>query len=189
MKLLIGIIKKIGKTDKIKIPGRFGKSVTGAKSLKQNIPDAEKVKKIAQKMKKAINKKHREQIINLPEFDGKTTVGALKTPDGKIVYFKSGNPDLRYSNYPAAAHAEGKAALYMRENGIKEGTIYHNNTNGTCGYCDSMLETLLPENAKLNVVPPRNAVANNSRAVATPSSYIGNSNTPKINPRYNNINQ
>ena len=50
MKLLIGKIKQIDKIHKIKIKGRFGKSVTGAKSLKQNIPDAQKVKKIAEKM-------------------------------------------------------------------------------------------------------------------------------------------
>ena len=53
-----------------------------------------------------------------------------------------------------------------------------------------MLETLLPENAELFVIPPENAVANNSRAVANPSLYIGNSNIPKINPRYiNSIDQ
>ena len=132
----------------------------------------------------------KSEVPKLPEFDGKTTVGAINTSNGETVYFESGNPDPRYNNYPAAAHVEGKAALYMRENGIMEGTIYHNNTNGTCGYCDNMLETLLPENAELFVIPPENAVANNSRAVANPSLYIGNSNIPKINPRYiNSIDQ
>ena len=76
---------------------------------------------------------------------------------------------------------EGKSAIYMRENGITQGTIYHNNTNGTCGFCDNMLPTMLPENSVLNVIPPTSAIPNNPRAVAAPKTYVGNSNPIKTN--------
>jgi hypothetical protein len=63
---------------------------------------------------------------------------------------------------------------------MESGIVFHNNTNGTCGYCDTMLSTLLPEGANMRVIPPSNAVPNNSRAVAEPRNYVGNSNNPKL---------
>ena len=75
---------------------------------------------------------------------------------------------------------EGKAALYMRENGISEATVYHNNPNGTCGFCDRQVPALLPEGAKLTVVPPSNSVANNARAILVPKTYTGNSTIPSV---------
>ena len=119
----------------------------------------------------------------LPEFDGKRTEGVMVTPDGEQISFSSGNSTSpSYPQYKAqsASHVEGKAALYMRENGIKEATIFHNNPNGTCGFCDRQISALLPEGAKLNVVPPTNAVANNNMAIPVPRTYIGNSTIPKI---------
>ncbi|WP_337812469.1 DddA-like double-stranded DNA deaminase toxin [Ruminococcus bicirculans (ex Wegman et al. 2014)] len=80
----------------------------------------------------------------------------------------------------SASHVEGKAALYMRENGINEATVFHNNPNGTCGFCDRQVPALLPKGAKLTVVPPSNSVANNVRAIPVPKTYIGNSTVPKI---------
>ena len=68
----------------------------------------------------------------------------------------------------------------MRENGINQATVYHNNTNGTCGYCDRQVPALLPEGARLTVVPPSNSIANNSRAITIPKTYIGNSTKPSI---------
>lgn len=79
---------------------------------------------------------------------------------------------------------EQKAALYMRKNNISDATVYHNNTNGTCGYCNTMTATFLPEGATLTVVPPKNAVANNSRAIDYVKTYTGTSNDPKISSRY-----
>ncbi len=179
--MLVGKIKLIDKLHKIKIPGRFGKSVVGAKSLKQNIPDAQKVKKISKKMDKAINKKHQVGRPILPEYDGKTTHGILITPDGKQIPFSSGNANPNYKNYIPASHVEGKAAIYMRENNIKKGTVYHNNTDGTCPYCDKMLPTLLEEGSVLEVVPPKGSVAPKPSWVDKPKTYTGNDKIPKPN--------
>ena len=119
----------------------------------------------------------------LPKYDGKTTEGVMVTPDGKQISFKSGNSSTpSYPQYKAqsASHVEGKAALYMRENGINEATVFHNNPNGTCGFCDRQVPALLPKGAKLTVVPPSNSVANNVRAIPVPKTYIGNSTVTKI---------
>lgn len=70
------------------------------------------------------------------------------------------------------------------KNNISDATVYHNNTNGTCGYCNTMTATFLPEGATLTVVPPKNAVANNSRAIDYVKTYTGTSNDPKISSRY-----
>lgn len=113
----------------------------------------------------------------LPGFNGKVTQGVLVTQNGSVVELTSGGPS-QYSNV-SATHVEGKAAVYMRENGITEGTVYHNNTNGTCGYCNSGLPVLLPEGSTLTVVPPVDAVPNNARAVVAPKTFTGNSTVPK----------
>lgn len=118
-----------------------------------------------------------------PEFDGKTIEGVMVTPDGEQISFSSGNSSSpSYPQYKAqsASHVEGKAALYMRENGISEATVYHNNPNGICGFCDRQVPALLPEGAKLTVVPPSNSVANNARAIPIPKTYTGNSTIPSI---------
>lgn len=69
----------------------------------------------------------------------------------------------------------------MGTNGISEGAIFHNHPNGTCGYCVNMTETLLPENAKLTVVPPEGAQLKpgTSRGATTAKTFEGKSNTPK----------
>jgi hypothetical protein len=59
---------------------------------------------------------------------------------------------------------EGKAAVWMRENNSSGGVLYHNHPGGTCGYCNSQIETPLPENARLRVVSPEGATPQNSRA-------------------------
>jgi len=115
----------------------------------------------------------------LPAYDGKTTHGVLTTNEGDTVHLTSGNADPRYANYPAASHVEGKAAIAIRDSGSSGGTVEHNNTGGTCGFCNAQLPTLLPEGAQLTVVPPANAVPANSRAVAVPTTYVGNANEPK----------
>ena len=124
------------------------------------------------------------KTISLPEYDGTTTHGVLVLDDGTQIGFTSGNGDPRYTNYRNNGHVEQKSALYMRENNISNATVYHNNTNGTCGYCNTMTATFLPEGATLTVVPPENAVANNSRAIDYVKTYTGTSNDPKISPRY-----
>ena len=92
---------------------------------------------------------------------------------------ESAGANPSYSNYQAAGHVEGKAALEIRQTGSSGGTVYHNNPNGTCGFCNGQIETLLPEGAQLQVVPPANAVANNPWARANPTTYTGNASTPK----------
>jgi hypothetical protein len=108
--------------------------------------------------------------------------GVLVTNEGEIIALESGNANQTYANYPAASHVEGKAAIWIRENGSTGGIVYHNNPRGTCGFCNSQIATLLPEGATLQVVPPKGTVPppgwfNN------PNPYIGNSSTPKPNPR------
>ena len=117
--------------------------------------------------------------INLPEYDGKTTHGVLVLEDGTQIPFSSGNANPDYKNYIPASHVEGKSAIYMRENNINKGTVFHNNTDGTCPYCDKMLPTLLEEGSSLTVIPPENASAPKPSWVDTVKTYIGNDKTPK----------
>jgi len=118
----------------------------------------------------------------LPAFDGVSTQGILMTNEGQVVPLQSGGTNPAYRNYAAAGHVEGKAAIWIRENGSTGGVVYHNNTNGTCGFCNLQITTLLSEGAKFRVVPPENAVANNSMAQAGPTEYVGNARTPKLQP-------
>ena len=120
----------------------------------------------------------------LPAFDGKTTHGILVLDDGTQVELVSGNGDPRYRNYRNNGHVEQKAALYMRENNKSNAKVYHNNTNGTCGFCNTMTSTFLPKGATLTVVPPADASANNSRAVDYTRTYTGTGNDPKISSKY-----
>ena len=115
----------------------------------------------------------------LPPFDGETTHGLLLTDEGDIVPLRSGNADPAYRNYKNASHVEGKAAIYIRNNKSSGGVLYMNNSNGICGICNNMTETLLPQDSQLVVVPPEDAVPNNPAAVATPLIYTGNATIPK----------
>jgi hypothetical protein len=72
----------------------------------------------------------------LPPFDGETTQGGFVSAEGKTIPLQSGGRNPAYSNYPAAGHVEGKAAIEIRNSGSSGGTVYHNNPGGTCGYCD-----------------------------------------------------
>jgi hypothetical protein len=120
----------------------------------------------------------------LPKYDDKTTYGVLITNEGDIVPLQSGNPSSFYENYTSAGHVEGKGAIWIREHGSTGGVLYHNNTGGICGYCDDHLETLLPKNAELLVIPPADAVAKKQGAIVDPTLYEGNSEMPKPPPQY-----
>lgn len=169
------------------------------KLIKKNAP---KVKKIANKTDvaedtaKAMKKKAVEKVkdtkelsrtvgkgssspIELSKYDGKTTHGVLVLDDGTQIPFSSGNANPEYKNYISASHVEGKSAIYMRENGVNKATVFHNNTDGICPYCDKMLPTLLEEGASLKVVPPSNASAPKPSWVDTVKVYIGNDKMPK----------
>ena len=113
----------------------------------------------------------------LPEFTGESTSGVLVTNEGGVIPLESGNPSL--SNYPAASHVEGKAALELRSSGSSGGTVYHNNPSGTCPYCNSQLPTLLPEGVTLRVAPPDGAIARTRRWIDVVKDYVGNANDPK----------
>jgi hypothetical protein len=125
---------------------------------------------------------HAAISAGLPKYDGKTTYGVLITNEGNVVPLQSGQTSPLYSNYPPAGHVEGKAAIWIRENASTGGVLYHNNTGGTCGFCNSQISTLLPEGARLRVVPPGNAAAKNSRANEGPTDYTGNSAMPNPPP-------
>lgn len=119
---------------------------------------------------------------NMPIYDGETTRGTLVTNEGHVVPLESGTRPPGYSNYESAAHVEGQAAIFIRENNSTGGVVYHNNPNGTCGYCNSHVPTLLPEGAQMVVVPPEGSRANNSRATGEPTIYTGNDRDPKPPP-------
>ena len=90
---------------------------------------------------------------------------------------ESGSPDPRY-DYPAGKHAEGKAAILIRDTKSTGGVLFHNNPNGTCAGCNSNLPYLLPEGARLWVVPPADAKAPNKWWKDKPEPYDGNSARP-----------
>ena len=114
----------------------------------------------------------------LPEFNG-TTSGVLLTNEGRVVRFRSGAPTPEYRNYASAKHAEGKAAIWLRENNSSGGVLFHNHPSGTCGFCDLQARTLLPKGVSLRIVPPANAVAAKDLAKTEIIPYVGNSRVPK----------
>ena len=118
----------------------------------------------------------------LPPYDGATTHGVFVylNSNGSIqkIPLQSGG-GTAYPNYANAGHVEGKSALFMREHGIQEGIVFHNNIEGTCGFCVNMTETLLPEGAKLTVVPPEGANPVKRGATGEVKTFTGNSSDPK----------
>jgi RHS repeat-associated protein len=118
----------------------------------------------------------------LPAWNGQTTYGVLVTDEGNVISLQSGKPNPIYDNYPAASHAEGKAAIMIRESSSAGGTMYHNNPSGTCAFCNSQIPTLLPEGATLRVVPPAGTVTP-PRWFNNKFPYVGNSALPKRNIR------
>jgi hypothetical protein len=102
----------------------------------------------------------------------------LITNEGDVVPLQSGDRDPLYSSYVSAGHVEGKAAPWMRDHGSTGGTVYHNNIEGTCGWCNSQLPTLLPEGARQWVIPPADADAKNAWARQNLTDYPGNSAIP-----------
>jgi hypothetical protein len=117
--------------------------------------------------------------VLLPEFDG-TTSGVLFTNEGRIVRLRSGAANAAYRNYPSAKHAEGKAAIWLRENNSSGGVLFHNHPGGTCGYCDLQTPTLLPTGVSMRVVPPANAAAVKDLARTDMIPYVGDSKVPKL---------
>jgi RHS repeat-associated protein len=115
----------------------------------------------------------------LPVYNGETTHGVLVTNEGAVIPLASGTRPEGFQNYESSAHVEGQAAIAIRQAGSTGGVVYHNNPNGTCGYCSGHVPTLLPPGAQMIVVPPQGARANNSRATAEPTIYTGNNRTPK----------
>jgi hypothetical protein len=115
----------------------------------------------------------------LPEYTGPTS-GVLFTNEGRIVRLRSGVPNPAYRNYPSAKHAEGKAAIWLRENDSSGGVLFHNNPEGTCGFCDLQARTLLPKNTTLRVIPPADAAASDEMAKTAITNYIGDTKIPKL---------
>ena len=115
--------------------------------------------------------------VLLPQYDGQTSA-ILFTNEGRIIEFKSGAPDLRFS-LPATKHAEGKAAIWIRDNNSSGGVVFHNNPDGTCGICNSNLPTLLPEGTRLWVVPRADAMAKDPTWIDYAKPYDGNSAQPQ----------
>jgi hypothetical protein len=110
--------------------------------------------------------------------DGRTR-GVLEL-DGENIPLVSKEPSL--GNYSASGHAEGQAALIMRERGAASGILSIDNPNGICALCRAQLPTLLPEGAVLDVrtplgTVPRDPTWSNSR------TFTGNPQDPLPWPR------
>ena len=120
----------------------------------------------------------------MPKYDGVTTYGILITNEGDVVPLRSGVRSPLFRDYPSAGHVEGKAAIWIREHNSSGGVVFHNNTDGTCGFCNRQIETLLPNGAILYGVPPLNAVAEKRGATQDPTPYIGNAAEPELPPQY-----
>jgi hypothetical protein len=121
----------------------------------------------------------------LPKYDNVTTYGVLMTNEGDVVPLRSGGGNPLYGNYSSAGHVEGKAAIWIRENGSSGGVLYQTNPGGTCGRCNGQIRALLPEGARLRVVSPEDAVPKNKWARVTPPEYEGSSaplKPPKSRP-------
>ena len=125
------------------------------------------------------NRVRRLVADKLPNFDNKHTAGIMIDSNGVMYHLSSGGADPRYRNYASAGHVEGEAAVAMRITQETSAIVVHNNTNGTCGFCNSQLSTLLPTDARLTVISPSDAIPNNKWAVSGTKTYIGNMNSPK----------
>jgi hypothetical protein len=119
----------------------------------------------------------------LPKYDGRTTYGVLITNEGDVVPLQSADANPLFSNYVPAGHAEGKAAIWMRNHGSSGGIIYHNNTDGTCGFCNAQIKTLLPKDTELLVIPPADSLAKKRGATQDPTFHVGNDLLPKLPPQ------
>jgi hypothetical protein len=160
-------------------PPQGNTAAAAGSSWVSRVPSAEEVRAVSQAADETAAKALIEQlrpIVQLPKFDGKTSA-VLLTDDGRVIELKSGSPDPRY-DYPAVKHAEGKAAILMRDHDSSGGIVFHNNPDGTCRICNTNLPTLLPEGARLWIVPPADAVAPNEYWIDIPKPYTGNSARP-----------
>lgn len=95
----------------------------------------------------------------LPAFDGKNTYGKpdvgsqqynVKNGKGQPGYSLYEDPNVR-AGAVSHSHAEGHTAAIIRQTGTKEGILTINKPNGPCGFCDKVIENMLPEGSKLNV--------------------------------------
>jgi hypothetical protein len=130
--------------------------------------------------------------VDLPRSNFKDTKGVLVTadptsPGGFVVEnLQNGGANPQHSNYISAGHAEGKAALSMRDSGPQQGLVFHNNEGGTCSYCNGMLETMLPPGVRMTVMPPTSQtvlVPPKRGASLTPRAFVGNADPMKPNTR------
>jgi len=97
----------------------------------------------------------------LPPFNGKKTLGRFRGPDGKPVDLKSGWSGPAESvprgtsgfDIVTRTHVEGHAAAIMRQESLREGTVFINNPR-ICVSCEKLLTKMLPSGSKLRVVLP-----------------------------------
>ncbi len=102
------------------------------------------------------------------------TFGIFISEEGHFELFRSGGrAGGGYRNYPAAFHAEGKAATFMREHNLKWGLLI-TNRNYICRFCRSQVPTLLPANSTLYM---------SITSKVPPIPIHGNSKAPKLPQR------
>jgi hypothetical protein len=119
----------------------------------------------------------------LPKYDDDTTFSVLITNEGNVVPFRSRGKDSFYPGYASGAHTETQAARWMSDHGSTGGVLFHNNTRGTCGYCDNQVATFLPPGVPFWIVPPADARAKVPSDVVYPAKYVGNAKDPKLSPQ------
>jgi hypothetical protein len=101
----------------------------------------------------------------LPPYDGRNTMGRLECDAGtRHVKNGTGQPGRGLYDDPSVragavshSHAEGHAAAILRETGARDGTFWINNPDGPCGFCEAVVENMLPEGSRLTVIWPGRA--------------------------------
>jgi hypothetical protein len=109
-------------------------------------------------------------VPSLPKYDGGKTSGVLRfgESDVPLLSGKAGPGETLPKPAPGfnaitSTHVEGHAAAMMRQQGIKEATLYINNPK-ICLPCRQNIEHMLPLGSKLTIVLPD----------GTTVTYLGN---------------
>ncbi|WP_406490644.1 hypothetical protein OHB06_01065 [Streptomyces sp. NBC_01604] len=119
-----------------------------------------------------------QRLLVTLQKDGKTA-GVLEI-DGALIPLISKQGKL--NNYISSSHVEGQAALLMREMDATSGRLLIDNPNGICNWCKTQVNTLLPENATLQVGTPLGTVPKTAKWHNS-TTFTGNAQDPKTWPR------
>ena len=146
-------------------------------ALQEGSPDT-RIGKTELQFREAVEGGAKDPTTLLPQFNGKTSGVVVAEGMEPFVLESGSRTGAKFPYSQADGHVETQVANWMKDNGVTNATVYHNNPRGTCGNCDYYVPTFLEENSVLKVVPPANAVPPTSRWIAVPKIYVGNSKSP-----------